>query len=72
MFIKTKIAQFQKLRYFYMCKSYSLLALDGCNTWQNLALDGLEQCTTTSRNVAHLVGQTELVDTSHRVTTANQ
>lgn len=27
---------------------YSLLTLDSCNTWQNLALDSFEQSTTTS------------------------
>lgn len=39
-----------------------LFALDGCNAWQNLALDGFEQCAAAGRDVRDLVGQAELVD----------
>ena len=42
------------------------------NTGKHLALDSLKQCTTTSRDVRHLVRQTELVYTSYRVTTTNE
>ena len=51
---------------------WELLAFDSCYTGENLTLDSLEQGTTTSRDVAHLVGQTELVDTSYRVATTDQ
>ena len=53
----------------YMYKLSCLFALDGCYTRENLTLDSLEQSTTTSRDVANLIGQTELVDTSYRVAT---
>ena len=46
--------------------------LNSSNAWENLTLDGLEQSTTTSRDVRYLVGQTELVDASYRVATTNQ
>ena len=56
----------------YMYKLSCLFALDGCYTRENLTLDSLEQSTTTSRDVANLIGQTELVDTSYRVATTDQ
>ena len=49
-----------------------LLALDSSYTRKHLTLDGLKQSATTSRDVRYLVGQTELVNTSYRVTTTNQ
>ena len=49
-----------------------LLALDSSYTWEDFALDSLEQSTTTRRDVGYLVGKTELVDTSYRVTTTNE
>ena len=39
--------------------------LNRCNTRQFLAFDGFEQGTTASGDVAHLVGQAELVDARH-------
>ena len=55
-----------------VCIYERLLTLDSCYAWENLTLDGLEQSTTTSRDVRYLVGQSELVDTSYRVATTNQ
>jgi hypothetical protein len=55
-----------------MINMFDLLALDSSYAWENLTLDGLQQSTTTSRDVRYLIGQTELVDTSHRVATTNQ
>ena len=52
--------------------AFHLFTFDSCYTWEDLTLDGLKQSTTTSRDVRYLVSQTELVDTSHRVTTTNQ
>ena len=49
--------------------SFNLLALDCSNAGEHLALDSLEHSTTTSRNIAYLVGKTELVDSSNRVAT---
>ena len=49
-----------------------IVSFDSSYARENLTLDGLEQSTTTSRDVRYLVGQTELVDTSYRVTTTNQ
>ena len=49
-----------------------LLALDSSYTRKHLTLDGLEQSTTTSRDVRYLVSKTELVYTSYRVTTTNK
>ena len=49
-----------------------LFSFNSCYAWENLTLDGLEQSTTTSRDVRYLVGQTELVDTSYRVATTDQ
>ena len=48
------------------------LALDSSYTGEHLALDSLEQSTTTSRDVRYLVGQTELGAASYRVTTTDQ
>ena len=48
------------------------LLLDSCYTWQYLTLDSLEECTTTCRDVRYLIRQTELVDTSYRVTTTDE
>ena len=67
--IKILTAQLQDS---HLYLSMGLLALDSSNTWENLTLDGLEQSTATSRDVRNLIGQTELVDTSYRVATANQ
>ena len=49
-----------------------LLSFDSSYARQNFTLDGLEQSTTTSRDVRYLISQTELVDTSYRVATTNQ
>ncbi len=43
-----------------------------CYTWQYLTLHSLEESTTTCRDVRYLVSQTELVDTSYRVTTTDE
>ena len=48
------------------------LLLDSSYAWQYLALDSLEQSATTCRDVRNLVSQTELVDTSYRVTTTDE
>ena len=48
------------------------LLLDSCYTWQYLTLDSLEESTTTCRDVRYLISQTELVDTSYRVTTTDE
>ena len=44
----------------------------GMNTWEHLALDSLEESATTSGDVGNLVGETELVDASYRVTTTDE
>ena len=49
-----------------------VLFVDSCNTRKNFSFDGFEQCTTTSRYVRYAAGQTELVDTSYRVTATYQ
>ena len=49
-----------------------LLTLDSSYARKHFTLDGLEQGATAGRDIAHLVGETELVDTSHRVATADQ
>jgi hypothetical protein len=48
------------------------LTFDGSYTGENLTLDGLEQGTTTSRDVRYLVGQTKLGAACNRVATTNQ
>ena len=47
-----------------------ILTLYGCNTGKYLSFDGLKKSTATGRYIRYLVGKTELVDTSYRVTTA--
>ena len=49
-----------------------MLFVDSCNTRKHLAFDGLEQSTTTGRDVANLIGKAEFVHTSHGVTTADE
>ena len=48
------------------------LLLNSSYAWQYLALDSLEQSATTCRDVRNLISQTELVDTSYRVTTTDE
>ena len=55
-----------------VCIYERLLTFDSSYAWENLTLDGLEQSTTTSRDVRYLISQTELVNTSYRVATTNQ
>jgi hypothetical protein len=62
----------RKRLFIFSMYNEQLFALDSCYTGEHLTLDGLQQSTTTGRDVADLVGQTELVDTSYRVTTTNQ
>lgn len=49
-----------------------VLFFDCSYTWKLLALDSLEQGTTTGRDIRYLVSKTELVYASYRVTAANQ
>ena len=54
-----------------MC-SLRLFALYSCDAWEHLTFDSLEEGTTTCRDVRNLVCETELVDTSYRVTTTDE
>ena len=58
--------------FFHVNVCMSLLSLDSSYTREHLTFDGLEEGTTTGRDVRNLVGQTELVDTSYRVTTTDE
>ena len=55
-----------------VCMAGKLLAAYSCDTWEHLTLDSLEKCTTTGRDVRNLISETELVDTSYRVTTTDE
>ena len=61
-----------QLVYLFYKLSFYKLSLDSSNSWEHFALDSLEQCTTTSRDVRNLIGQTELVDASYRVATTDE
>lgn len=43
----------------------SLIALDSGDTGESLTLNGFEQCTTSGRHIAHLIGHTEFVNAGH-------
>ena len=43
-----------------------------CNAWQFFAFDGFKQSAAASGDIRHLVGETELVDASHGVATADE
>uniref|UniRef100_J3L9Z4 Uncharacterized protein n=1 Tax=Oryza brachyantha TaxID=4533 RepID=J3L9Z4_ORYBR len=49
----------------------SLRFIEGKNTWEGLAFQQLQASATTGGDVAHLVGQPSLLDSSNRVATAN-
>lgn len=55
----------------YVYEVYGL-TFDGCDAGEHLAFDSLKKSATTGGNIGHLVGEAELVDTSHGVTTANE
>ena len=52
--------------------AHLIVSFYSCNARKHLTFDGLEEGTTTGRDVRNLVGQTELVDTSYRVTTTDE
>ncbi len=54
----------------YVCQW--ILALDGCDSGQDFAFDGFEQCAAAGGHVADFVCQSEFVDAGNRVTAANQ
>jgi hypothetical protein len=49
-----------------------LFAFYCCYAGEYFTLDSLEKRTTTCRDVRYLVGHSELVDTSYRVTTTDE
>ena len=48
------------------------LLADSCYTRKLLTLHILKECTTTGRYIRYLISETELVDTSYRVTTTDE
>lgn len=44
-------------------------AFDSCDTGKHLSFDSLEEGTATGRHIANLIGEAELVDACHGVTT---
>lgn len=54
-------------------KEQSLFVTADCSdTRKNFTFDSFQQSTTTCRDVRNLIGHTEFVDASYRVTTTNQ